>query len=236
MWCCGADMPGSGERAEREASPLFHIYELLDGHFGDLDWWPAKSPFEVIIGAILTQNTAWGNVEKAIGNLRDRQLISPEALVRLPEQELAELIRPSGYYRLKTKRLKSFLNFLFDLYQGDLAAMFARETGELRRELLQVNGVGEETADSILLYAGFQPVFVVDAYTRRIFSRHGIVAASASYGDIQSLVMEIMAPDVKMYNQFHALLVNTAKYFCRKKPVCSSCPLSALPGNLVTAP
>lgn len=236
MWCSAADMPKPGKIAERETSPLFLIYDLLYGHFGDLRWWPAKSPFEVIIGAILTQNTAWGNVEKAIGNLRDRQFVSPEALVQLPEQELAALIRPSGYYRLKTKRLKSFLGFLFDHYNGDLAAMFARDTWDLRGELLQVNGIGEETADSILLYAGFKPVFVVDAYTRRIFSRHGIAEASAPYRDIQSLVMNLIAPDVRLYNQFHALLVNAAKYFCRKRPACNGCPLSAMPVNLAACP
>ncbi|MDZ4164816.1 MAG: endonuclease III domain-containing protein [Smithellaceae bacterium] len=229
-------MPKPGKIAEREASPLVLIYDLLDGHFGDLRWWPAKSPFEVIIGAILTQNTAWVNVEKAIGNLRERHLLSPEALAQLPEEELAELIRPSGYYRLKTRRLKSFLKLLFDRYGGDLGAMFAREAWDLRGELLQVNGIGEETADSILLYAGIKPVFVIDAYTRRIFSRHGIIREGASYGDIQSLVMNVMAPDVRSYNQFHALLVNTAKHFCRKRPACSICPLSVLPGNLVADP
>ena len=178
------------EKKESTLIPLKAIYEKLNWHYGPLNWWPGDSPFEVVTGAILTQNTNWGNVSKAISNLKAAGLLAPEELYKADASVIAGLIKPSGYYNLKTKRLKNFLHFLFDDFQGDLMRMFAVETGLLRKKLLGINGVGEETADSILLYAGNKPVFVIDAYTRRILERHGIVNKKSSYLDIQELFMK----------------------------------------------
>jgi endonuclease III related protein len=208
--------------------PLQKIYEILNEYFGNLHWWPGDSPFEVIVGAILTQNTAWKNVEAAIGYLKARDLLHPERLLQLADLDLAELIRPVGYYRLKTKRLKAFLNFLIQSYQGDLDAMLAEDPWILRTKLLSVHGIGEETADSILLYAGGKPTFVIDTYTRRILQRHDIIGDNTCYADIQTLFMTNLPPNASLYNQYHALLVNTGKQFCRKKtPQCSLCPLQS---------
>ncbi len=219
-------MEGGASESQLEGA-LLAIYASLNGHFGDLAWWPAETPLEVIVGAILTQNTAWTNVEKAIARLKERGLITPFALMEIPVDELARIIRPAGYYRLKARRIKSFLDFLAG-YQGRLEAMFSEDTRHLRLKLLQVNGIGEETADSILLYAGGKKIFVVDAYTRRIGARHGLLPPEASYGTIQRLFMENLPEDLYLYRQFHALLVNTGKYFCRKTPLCQACPLAAL--------
>ncbi len=213
------------EKKESARIPLQTIYEKLNGYYGPLNWWPGNSPFEVVTGAILTQNTNWENVSKAISNLKTAGLLAPEALYKTDENVIAELIKPSGYYNLKTKRLKNFLHFLFDDFRGDLRKMFAVETGLLRKKLLGVNGIGEETADSILLYAGKKPVFVIDAYTRRILERHGIVNKNSSYLDLQELFMKNIPCDSDLYNQYHALLVQTGKDFCRKKASCRVCPL-----------
>jgi endonuclease-3 related protein len=207
---------------------LLKIYKLLDGYFGDLHWWPAISPFEVMVGAILTQNTAWTNVEMAIKALRKRRLLTPAALSRIPEDDLAVIIRPSGYYHLKTVRLKALVRFLMDDYSGSVAAMKAEGLPLLRAKLLGIRGVGPETADSILLYACQKPVFVSDAYTRRIFLRHGLIDEAAGYDEIQSLVMASLPSDVNLFNQFHALIVVAAKTFCRKRPECADCPLAIL--------
>ncbi len=204
---------------------LEKIYHNLDGYFGDLKWWPGETPFEIIVGAILTQNTNWSNVEKAIGNLKSRKLLTPQKLGRVGNEELAGLIRPSGYYNIKTRRLRSFLEFLSSEYGNSLGKMFSEETGFLRRKLLEVKGIGEETADSILLYAGSKPIFVVDAYTRRILQRHGLMPAGSSYGAMQKLFMDHLPRSVPLYNQYHGLIVNTGKYFCRKTPHCGECPL-----------
>lgn len=207
---------------------LLKVYNLLDGYFGDLHWWPAVDPFEVMVGAILTQNTAWTNVEIAIKALRKRRLLTPAALSRIPEDDLAEIIRASGYYHLKAARLKSFVRFFMDDYSGSVAAMKAEGLPLLREKLLGVRGVGPETADSILLYACQKPIFVSDAYTRRIFLRHGLIDEAADYDRIQSLVMASLPSDVTLFNQFHALIVVAAKTFCRKRPECADCPLTIL--------
>ncbi len=223
------------------SNTLKKIYTKLFTAFGPQKWWPGDTPFEVIVGAILTQNTAWTNVEKAIYNLKKARLLNPKKLHDLSHAELANHIRPAGYFNIKAKRLKSFLNFLFDSYGGSLDRMFygasrpcrRRKHGntvasihKLRRELLQVNGIGPETADSILLYAGSHPVFVVDAYTKRVFSRHQIIKLDADYHDVQELFMKNLPHDVKMFNEYHALIVKVGKDFCRnKKPLCSRCPL-----------
>jgi len=207
---------------------LLKIYKLLDGYFGDLHWWPAVNPFEVMVGAILTQNTAWTNVETAIKALRKRRLLTPAALLRIPEAELAEIIRASGYYHLKAARLKAFVRFFMDNYSGNVAAMRTEGLPLLREKLLGIRGVGPETADSILLYACQKPIFVSDAYTRRLFLRHGLIDEAVDYGGIQSLVMASLPSDRNLFNQFHALIVVAAKTFCKKRPECADCPLAIL--------
>ena len=205
---------------------LYKIYETLNEHFGELHWWPGETPFEIAIGAILTQNTNWKNVEIAIAKLKEANLLDPLRLYAAGDSIVAGLIRSSGYYNIKAKRLKAFLYFLQEEYAGDMEEMFEEELWALREKLLGVNGIGEETADSILLYSGGKQVFVVDAYTRRILERHDIVTRDWSYKKIQALFMNNLPQDISLYNQYHALLVNTGKYFCRKKaPICRGCPL-----------
>jgi endonuclease-3 related protein len=213
---------------------LLSIYEILNAHFGDLHWWPADDPFEVMVGAILTQNTAWTNVEKAIAALKERRLLSPGALSRLGEETLAGIIRPSGYYHIKAKRLKAFVRFFLDEYEGSVEAMSAGELPLLREKLLLVPGIGPETADSILLFACQKPLFVSDAYTRRILRRHRLIPEDADYDQIQNLFMANLPPDVSLFNQFHALIVQTGKIFCRKTPQCDPCPLGILPAERVS--
>jgi len=208
------------------SNTLKKSYNKLLRAFGPQHWWPGDTPFEVIVGAILTQNTAWTNVEKAIHNLKKAKLLTPGKLHDLSQDEIAKYIRPAGYFNIKAKRLKHFLNYLFDNYGGNLKKMFKKRTDALRRELLSVNGIGPETADSILLYAGNHPVFVVDAYTKRIFSRHQVVKTDADYHNIQELFMKNLPHVVKMFNEYHALIVKAGKDFCRtRKPMCSRCPL-----------
>jgi endonuclease-3 related protein len=215
-------------QATQKRVSLLNIYETLQDHFGDLHWWPGDSPFEVIVGAILTQNAAWKNVEAAIRRLKAEDVLHPARLRPLADQHLADLIRPAGYFRVKTKRLKAFLNFLNQDYRDDLVALFAEDLWGLRKKMLLVHGIGEETADSILLYAGGKPVFVVDAYTRRIMQRHHIISDKARYEDIQTLFMNGLPRSAPLYNQYHALLVNTGKQFCRKQnPKCEICPLQS---------
>ncbi|MBW2544933.1 MAG: endonuclease III domain-containing protein [Deltaproteobacteria bacterium] len=205
---------------------LCEIYKILNEHFGELHWWPGETPFEVAVGAILTQNTSWKNVEIAIDKLKRADLLDPLRLYVAEDSVVAELIRSSGYYNIKTKRLKAFLRFLQEEYAGNMEEMFNEELWTLRGKLLGVNGIGEETADSILLYGGGKPVFVVDAYTRRILERHDIIPRDRNYKEIQALFMENLPQDALLYNQYHALLVNTGKHFCRKKaPTCRGCPL-----------
>jgi len=207
-------------------SPLNEVYRRLFDAFGPQHWWPGESPFEVMVGAVLTQNTNWQNVERAIRNLRDADLLEPHALDDVPVEELEELIRPAGYFRVKARRLKSLLDFLVERFDGSLDAMFQTELTELRRQLLEVHGIGPETADSILLYAGGLPSFVVDAYTHRIFARHGWIDFDADYHQIQDYVQSSLPQDVPQYNEFHALLVRLGKDYCRKTgPKCAACPL-----------
>ncbi|MBI5875959.1 MAG: endonuclease III domain-containing protein [Deltaproteobacteria bacterium] len=208
------------------SNSLKKTYKKLFSAFGHQHWWPGDTPFEVIVGAILTQNTAWTNVEKAKRKNKKAKLLNPKRLHDLSHAELAQYIRPAGYFNIKAKRLKHFLNYLFDNYSGSLNRMFKKRTDALRRELLEVNGIGPETADSILLYAGNHPVFVVDAYTKRIFSRHGIILADVDYHDVREIFMKNLPHDVKMFNEYHALIVRVGKDFCRtKKPLCGRCPL-----------
>lgn len=205
---------------------LYSVYEKLYSHFGPQYWWPADTAFEVAVGAILTQNTSWLNVEKAIKNLKKRNLLNFSKLHKLPRSRLASLIKPSGYYNIKASRLESFLDFLFNSCKGRLAIMEKRGLGDLRRQLLSVRGIGPETADSILLYAMKKPIFVVDAYTKRILSRHNFIKEDAAYEEIQNLFMKNLENDVQLFNEYHALLVKLGKDYCLKsKPKCDICPL-----------
>ncbi|MCZ6602117.1 MAG: endonuclease III domain-containing protein [Planctomycetota bacterium] len=210
-------------------SDLDTIYRKLSSHFGPMNWWPGDTPFEMIVGAILTQNTAWRNVVLAIRNLKEARALSPRALRGLSEAKVARLIRPSGYFRVKARRLRSFIDFLYERHQGSLARMFRRPLPQLREELLGVSGIGPETADSILLYAGGMPSFVVDAYTRRVFGRHYFLGEDASYEETKSLFEENLPVDVPLFNEYHALIVNLGKDFCRPRPRCEGCPLEGLP-------
>jgi len=202
------------------------IYKKLYAAFGPQGWWPGESPFEVMVGAILTQNTNWSNVEKAIGNLKKVSALDPDKLFRMRKSRLARLIRPAGYYNIKAKRLKEFLKFFCKEYNADVSAMSSEKCAFLREQLLEVHGVGPETADSILLYALNKPVFVVDAYTKRILSRHRLIRPGADYTEIQNLFRKNLKNGVKLFNEYHALLVRLGKEICLKnKPKCASCPL-----------
>jgi len=229
-------------------------YRELLIHWGPQNWWPAQSRFEVIVGAYLTQNTAWSNVEKAIANLRRVRVLSVKGIREIPLRRLQSLIRSSGYFRQKARKLKTFVRFLDERYSGSLDRMFAQPTAQLRSELLALNGVGPETADSILLYAGNHPVFVVDAYTRRILERHGLISRKTGYEEIRSTIETALASAkaealsiaeqgsrprhpvsrmsrmarvqlVQHYNELHALIVSTGNQFCRSNPHCEGCPL-----------
>lgn len=226
----GQPMEARSESRVKEASQsgdvLPSYFATLAKSLGPRHWWPARTPFEVVVGAILTQNTAWQNVEKAIFNLRRERLLTPQAIERVPAQRLARLVRPSGYFRQKAKKLKAFVRFLRNEYGGSLPRMFATPTIELRRKLLDVFGIGPETADSILLYAGGHSVFVVDAYTHRILGRHGIAPGRPDYEAVRAMFEANLPADARLYNEFHALLVNVGKNWCRpREPRCSECPL-----------
>lgn len=204
---------------------LLNLYRVLYRHYGPRHWWPAETPLEVMVGTILTQNTAWKNVEKAIENLKREGCLEFPALWKIRERKLAELIRPAGYFNVKARRLKNLIAFIKARFGGNLKEMFKVGTDQLRRELLEVNGVGEETADSIVLYAAGKPRFVIDAYTRRVLSRHRYIKGIEDYAAIQSLFMNLLPKQTQLYNEFHAQIVEVGKDFCRKSPICISCPL-----------
>ena len=207
---------------------IYRMFIALYSHYGPQHWWPGDTPFEIAVGAILAQNTAWRNAERAIANIKERGLLDPYSLFDLPERELASLVRPSGYYNQKAKVLRNFLDLLIRDYGGDLERMGEEELSSLRDKLLAVRGIGPETADSILLYALNKPIFVVDAYTMRIGGRHKLFPEKASYGEVQRLFMDNLPYDVSLYNEYHALLVRVGKEHCRKRSrECSSCPLSS---------
>ncbi len=201
------------------------MYQTL----GPQNWWPGDTPLEICIGAILTQNTNWQNVEKAIKNLKKENLLSIEKLYHLPEDILAILIQPAGYFRVKAKRIKNFINFLMQEYDGNLNNLFSEGLEKARERLLSVSGIGPETADSILLYAGGLPTFVIDAYTKRILIRHGLAVEEMNYEDLREMFMRELPPDPQLYNEYHALFVEVGKRFCRpQKPLCKKCPLEGL--------
>jgi endonuclease-3 related protein len=203
------------------------IYHSLLSHYGPQHWWPADGPFEVIVGAILTQTTAWQNVDKAISNLKQAGALNGTALRQLPLDRLAELIYPCGYYKAKALKLKAFAQRLAE-YDDSLQELFALDIEQLREELISIYGIGEETADSIILYAAKKPVFVIDAYTRRILSRLGLVPTKDDYAAFQALFMDNLPRDQGLYNEYHALFVRHGKEACRKRPLCSRCCLSSL--------
>lgn len=208
-------------------------YRRLRAHFGHQHWWPGDTPFEICVGAILTQNAAWKNVQRAITNLKQAGALSPRALRRLSRPELAALIRPCGYFNVKARRLKSFIEFLFAEYRGQLRRMFAEDLPALRAKLLSVHGIGPETADSILLYAAGKRVFVVDAYTKRVLWRHGLIKPSAAYQEIQQMFhSQLKTGGAALFNDFHAQFVAVGKTFCKARAaLCESCPLRPLLPN-----
>jgi endonuclease-3 related protein len=223
--------PAAAQRLTEKATidaDLVTIYWRLFAAYGPQHWWPAESPFEVMVGAILTQSAAWTNVEKAIANLKSAQALAPQGLRQQDLTELSALIHPSGYYNAKARKLKAMAAWLGETYGDDITKMSAQKTETLRGQLLAVHGVGPETADSILLYAANQPTFVIDAYTRRIFDRIGIVPQTPTYGGYQALFMHNLPADPKLFNEYHALLVQLGKESCKKKPACEKCCLRDL--------
>ncbi len=203
-----------------------HLYSSLYGYYGAQNWWPAESELECILGTILTQNTTWKNVEKAINQLKQQGLISIERLNNISTDTLAQIIRSSGYFNQKAVKLKNFVSFVNANYAGSLEEMLSEELYTLREKLLSIKGIGPETADSIILYAAKKPMFVIDAYTYRIASRHGLIAEDSSYQEMQELFMDSLPDDPKLFNEYHALLVKVGKEHCKKKsPLCNGCPL-----------
>ncbi len=213
----------------RTDETLRAFYEAMDSALGPQGWWPAETPFEVLVGAVLTQNTNWTNVERAIANLKREGLLDPRALDEADAERLGAVIRPAGYYRVKARRLKNLMHLLAERFGGRLDALFALSTGALRETVLSVSGIGPETADSILLYAAGRPVFVVDAYTARILYRHGLIEGDATYDDLQALFHGALVEDADLFGEYHALLVAVGKRWCRKRaPRCDGCPLEPL--------
>ncbi|MFZ5453197.1 MAG: endonuclease III domain-containing protein [Thermodesulfobacteriota bacterium] len=212
---------------DRMGDLLKELYEKLWEAFGPQGWWPGETPFEVIMGAILTQNTNWRNVAQALAALKDANLLNPRDLREMPEEELARWIRPAGYFNVKARRVKNFLDFFAQRFQDSLEKMAGADLKPLRADLLTVKGIGPETADSILLYALHRPTFVVDAYTHRVLSRHQLAPETCSYEELQGLFTANLPPEVPLYQEFHALLVRLGKEYCRPKPRCPSCPLHA---------
>lgn len=207
---------------------LNEMYETMRDALGPSHWWPGDSPFEIAIGAILTQNTNWQNVEKAITNLKNAHMLSAESMYALPPQELAELIRPAGYFNIKAKRIQNFLEFLKNSADFTIENLKEYTLDELRPMVLGVNGIGPETADSILLYALDFPTFVVDAYTHRMLGRHGLAYDDIDYHGLQALFMDALPEDVALYNEYHALIVRVGKDWCKKKVgLCDTCPLKS---------
>ena len=209
-------------------SSLQEAYDRLFAAYGPQHWWPGQTPLEIAVGAILTQNTNWRNVEKALANLNDNDLMTVHDLVRLDEEELAELIRPAGYYRVKARRLKNFLTVIVEQFECSIERLLELDRFDLREELLRISGIGPETADSIVLYASEQPVFVIDTYTARVVKRHGWIAFDADYHEMQERFHYELVEDVPLYNEFHALIVRVGKEHCKPKPKCDGCPLACM--------
>ena len=232
-----AGMPRYRARmAPRFRSTLPEVYERLRTRFGPAGWWPADTPFEVALGAILVQNTSWTNASRVLAGLRDRGLLSHRALHPLAVPELAELFRASGTFNVKARRVRAFLDFLENAYGGVIERMAAAEPGALREALLAVPGVGPETADCIVLYAAGHPSFVVDAYTRRVFGRLGLLRGGETYDGVQGLFHGRLPADPALFNDYHAQIVRVAKDFCRPRPLCAACPLDEACARVGVAP
>ena len=216
------------EKSDSAGALLPRIYVRFLEEYGPQGWWPAATPLGVVLGAILTQSVAWRGVERALNNLESAGCMTVEALRDIPEADLADLVRPSGYFNAKAKKIKAFIHHLVDHYDGNLDAMLSRCTEELRPELLSIHGVGEETADDIILYAAGQPSFVIDSYTRRIMKRLGLEPSNEKYSSYQAIFHGNLPSDAEMFNEYHALLDQHAKAVCRKEPQCASCCLRDL--------
>lgn len=209
-------------------SPYLRYFRALLKAYGPQRWWPARTPFEVIVGAILTQGVSWKNVESAINALRRAGLLDPRRMRRAPLPRLTRLIRPTGYYNQKARKLRAFLTFLEREHGGDLRSLLRQPASALRSQLLGIPGIGPETADSIVLYASGKPSFVVDAYTRRVFARHTLIAGGEPYDDLRARLQSSLPRRARIYNEYHALLVRVGKEHCRRRaPLCSGCPLEA---------
>lgn len=215
----------------KKQAELLEIYHLLLEKSGHRDWWPADTAFEAIIGAILTQNVAWKNASKAIDSLKQAGMLEPLALYQSAPEKIAPLIRSSRFYNMKAVKIKNFMDFFFSEYDGDLALMSAESQDVLRKKLLAVKGLGQETVDCILLYACDMPVFVVDAYTKRIFHRYGIFKEDPSYEEVQRYFMENLPDDKRLFNDFHAQIVHLGNCTCKTKPLCESCPILVVKGR-----
>lgn len=211
-----------------DRSRLNAVYSKLYKAFGPQRWWPGETPFEMAVGAILTQNTNWRNVEKAIDTLKREGKLNASAIHKINPERLASLIKPAGYFNVKAKRLKHFVDFILKGYGGRMAEMKQEEMDVIREKLLGVNGIGPETADSIILYALKKPVFVIDAYTKRILSRHDIIDHDETYDSFQGLFHSNLKRDVRLFNEYHALFVRVAKEYCRTKPRCGECPIEGV--------
>lgn len=220
------------------ADELKEIYRRLLAYFGPQHWWPGDTPFEIIVGAILTQNTSWRNAERALANLKEAGILSLPAMAALSAEELAEYIRPAGYYNIKAGRLRNLFTMIAENWDNDLDYLLRQPVPVLREQLLSVKGIGPETADSMVLYAAEQPIFVVDAYTHRLLLRHELISEDADYFQIQELFMDNLKEDAALFNEYHALLVQAGKQFCKKKskPQCAGCPLAGISGVEVYVP
>jgi endonuclease-3 related protein len=205
--------------------PINDAYKALFERYGKQHWWPAKTRFEMMVGAILTQNTAWTNVEKALSNLREADALNFQCLETATREEIAEWIRPAGFFNQKSATVKGMIETVRDRFDGSLDVLFDQETSNLRNELLSWKGIGPETADSIILYAAQKPVFVVDAYTKRICSRHGWIDEKATYNEVAKLFTDQLPSNVQLFNEYHALIVRVCKNHCNTKPKCAGCPL-----------
>lgn len=207
---------------------LQKVYDRLYSAYGPQHWWPGDSAFEVLVGAVLVQSVSWKNVEKAISNLYAAEAMTPTAIHELSQAQLEQLVRPCGYYRVKARRLRNLIDWLMEQHDGSIEKMLQVETAELREQLLSINGIGPETADSILLYAAERPTFVVDAYTRRVLERHGWIKPGASYDDMKLLFEQNVVRETQFYNEYHALIVAVGHRHCSRTPKCTGCPLQKM--------
>lgn len=217
--------------SNKKRDELLEIYRLLRESFGHRNWWPADSAFEVVIGAILTQNVSWKNASRAIDGLKQASMLDPVALHDSAAEDIAPLIKPSRFYNMKALKVKNFMDFYFKEYGCDMGSMFAESPDILRKKLLAIKGLGQETVDSILLYACDMPAFVVDAYTKRIFQRYGIFKKEPSYEEVRRYFTENLPEDVALYNDFHAQIVHLGNSICKTRPLCGSCPIAVVNGS-----